>query len=282
LARKSSSAAFLSSIAAHPWASLRDAAVLSAVMAFCVLLTRRYDIFAFITSLADAPHRISPAEATLLGCIGVSCVWIFISRRMVAVERDAVMDPDQLAGQLRELRELAMQDPLTSLPNRRVLISAIETATMSVPIGARAHVLFLLDLNGFKRVNDSHGHAVGDQALQAVVERFRRVTRADDILARLGGDEFALLARNIDVATAQAIGTRFINALEREIRTDESTHKIGVAVGAALFPSDANTAEKLLRHADIAMYRAKLEEGSALVFFHSIAEQLPAAHRASA
>jgi diguanylate cyclase (GGDEF)-like protein len=267
----------LTSIGAHPWASLRDFAVLSGILLFSVLIATHYDVFSFFASLAAPPRQISPAEATLLGCLGVSCVWIFISRRLADDESDAAIDPRQIASQLRELRELAMQDPLTSLPNRRVLTSAIETAMMSLPVGARAHAVFMLDLNGFKKVNDGHGHAVGDQALQAVVERFRRVTRSHDLLARLGGDEFALLARNVDVATAQAIGMRFINALDRDIRTDETTHKIGVAIGAALFPTDGGTAEQLLRHADLAMYRAKMEPHSALVFFHSLTE-----HRASA
>ena len=101
---------------------------------------------------------------------------------------------------MRALRELAMQDPLTSLPNRRVLLEALDLATKLPPAAGCSHANFLLDLNDFKCVNDRYGHAVGDEVLQAVVERFRRVARGNDVFARLGGDEFAvLMAQQYDI-----------------------------------------------------------------------------------
>ena len=98
------------------------------------------------------------------------------------------------------------------------------------------HALFMLDLNGFKRVNDRYGHAVGDHVLQVVVERFRRVARPSDLLARLGGDEFAVLSYDVDKLGAQAIGKRFAAVLKNDIAADGHLHGIGVSIGAALFP----------------------------------------------
>jgi diguanylate cyclase (GGDEF)-like protein len=128
--------------------------------------------------------------------------------------------------------------------------------------------VFLLYLNGFLGVNDRYGHAMGDEVLKAVVARFRRAARSDDILARLGGDEFAVLSRDVDEADARAIGDRFIAALRNDVKAGGISHAIGVAVGAALFPKDGDTVEIIMRHADVAMYRAKSQPGSSLVFFN--------------
>jgi len=252
----------------HPWSSLRDGALLSTVMTLAVLIARRYDLFTFFTQLADPRHAISPAEAVVLAGLFVVCIYIFVTRR-VSEERCDTAYQIRLECEMRELRELAMQDPLTKLANRRALLLAVEAATEVRPIGRRKHAFFLLDLNEFKRVNDLYGHAVGDHVLQVVVERFRRVARPSDILARLGGDEFALLSYNVDRGAAGAIGTRFVEALKTPISTDGHVHEIGVAIGAALFPDDGVTVESILRHADCAMYRAKEHRGSSLAFFDS-------------
>ena len=253
-------------IGKHPWSSLRDAVVLSAVMLFAVLMAQRYDIFGFIQSLAEPRREISPAEAVALGCLGAICVWIFIARRLNE-ERNDTVSPTVLANELSELRALASQDPLTNLPNRRVLLQALDVALQVAPAGGRSHAIFLLDLNGFKSVNDRHGHAVGDLVLQAVVARFRRAARTNDVFARLGGDEFAVLSCNVDAEAARTIGQRFIGALRDEVSAGGTEHAVGVAIGAALYPGDGDTVETILRNADVAMYRAKSQPRSSLVFF---------------
>lgn len=274
----------LRGIAEHPWASLRDFLALSAFMLFSVLLTQRYDVFGFLRSLADPRREISAAEAVMLGCVGAACVWGFIERRLNEMRPSAtVIGADALASEMRVLRELAMQDPLTSLPNRRALLEALDLATQVPPQPGLSHAIFLLDLNGFKRVNDQYGHAVGDQVLQAAVNRFRRVTRSNDMFARLGGDEFAVLSRNVDETSARAIGVRFIGALSGKVRAGGAAHALGVAIGAALFPRDGDSSEKVLRHADVAMYRAKSQSGSSLVFFSpEVAPGAAASRKASA
>lgn len=264
--------ALITAIAEHPLASARDFIVLGAIMLFCVLMAQQYDVFGFFAALAYPRREISPAEAVTLGAIGAMCVWVFISRRLADAGGSGV-SAEALANEMRLLRRLAMQDPLTNLPNRRVLLEALEVATEVPPTGGRAHAFFLLDLNGFKHVNDRYGHAVGDEVLKAVVGRFRRAARSRDVFARLGGDEFAVLSRNVDEDSARDIGGRFLDVLRNEIRVGDTTHAIGVAIGAALFPYDGDSAEKVLRHADVAMYRAKAEPNSSMVFFGEIAAE---------
>ena len=162
-----------------------------------------------------------------------------------------------------------MQDSLTGLANRRALLSALTAATASSPTDGRKHAFFLIDLNDFKRVNDLHGHALGDRVLQVVAERFRTAARPSDLLARLGGDEFAVLSYNVDRDAAYAIGLRFIATLESEIRVGGHSHEIGASVGAALIPDDGTTAEEIIHNADLAMYRAKGHDQTSLVFFES-------------
>lgn len=133
--------------------------------------------------------------------------------------------------QVRELRALASEDALTGLANRRALLAALTAATASPPVDGQQHAFFLIDLNDFKRVNDLHGHALGDRVLQVVTQRFRTAARPSDILARLGGDEFAVLSYNVDRDTAYSIGLRFIATLETEIRVGGHSHQIGASVG---------------------------------------------------
>jgi diguanylate cyclase (GGDEF)-like protein len=265
-------------IAKHPWHSLRDGVVLSVFMTFAVLIARRYDIFAFIASLADPERAISPGEAVLLAALFAGCIYVFIARR-IADERCDTAYQVRLEREIGELRELAMLDPLTQLPNRRALLTALETATARPKPGCPQHAFFLLDLNDFKRVNDLHGHMAGDHVLQLVVERLQRVARPNDLLARLGGDEFAVLSYDIDRKSALRIGRRFASALSGVISSDGHAHAIGVAVGGALFPDDGVTCESILRKADLAMYRAKEETESAVVFFDPAIDTLAPSRR---
>jgi diguanylate cyclase (GGDEF)-like protein len=132
------------------------------------------------------------------------------------------------------------------------------------------HAFYLLDLNGFKRVNDKHGHAVGDELLRIVAKRFRAVARKEDLVARLGGDEFAVLACDVESREkATQIGERFVAALSEEITVAGRSHPIGVAIGVALYPEDGRLADEIMHHADLAMYKAKANKPSSLTFFEA-------------
>src|ERR1700748_407080 len=129
-----------------------------------------------------------------------------------------------------------------------------------MPPAPEAHAVLLLDLNGFKKVNDIHGHPVGDQVLIHVGARLLRAVRDGDLVARLGGDEFAVLARNVAGAEgATSIALRVIESLAPRVTAGGVQHAVGTAMGVALSPQDGLSAEELLRKADVALYRAKTE-----------------------
>ena len=258
-------------ITAHPQSSLQDGLLISGAMIVALLLALQYDLFFFIDELSAAQRKISLAEAIFLTLLLAAGILIFIIRRLRDQRRDITI---QVAAEieLRDLTTLAMRDPLTGLLNRRALLSALTAVTKSPPANGTDDALFMIDLNGFKRVNDSHGHAVGDQVLEAIAGRFQSAARPSDLVARIGGDEFAVLAYDVDRETAKKIGRRFLESLTGNIRAGGHTHKITMAIGIALMPDDGATAEEALRNADLAMYRAKKLRRS-LMFFEPAMQQ---------
>ena len=257
----------LRSIAAHPGSSAQDALLAVSVLAIVGLLSIEFDLFHFAHQLTETERRVSLVEAIALTMLLGGCIAAFSHRRTRELQRDAEKRV-ALDREMCELREQAMRDPLTGLANRRAVLSRL--SELDPRTDGAQHAFFLLDLNEFKQVNDRYGHAAGDSVLQVVAERFRRVARPADLLARLGGDEFGILAYDVDRMGAEAVGNRFIGALESKIWVEGVGHDVGVSVGAVLIPNDGTTAKEIMANADIAMYRAKNVDRSALVFFGDI------------
>jgi diguanylate cyclase (GGDEF)-like protein len=161
----------------------------------------------------------------------------------------------QLEQAQRQLERLALFDPLTGLANRTLLDEHITLAIRRSKQGAPLAVL-LLDLDGFKMVNDSFGHAVGDQLLVEVAERLRAVVRDTDTVGRLGGDEFALVVTDALPEQVIAMAERIHTAMQAPVQAGEQTCWIGVSIGVC-FAAPGEDAETLLRNADTAMYVAK-------------------------
>jgi diguanylate cyclase (GGDEF)-like protein/PAS domain S-box-containing protein len=160
----------------------------------------------------------------------------------------------------RHIARMAYEDPLTGLANRACLEEQLTDTVTKAQIADRAVALLYIDLDDFKLVNDSLGHAAGDELLREVATRLSRLTREADLLARHGGDEFLLLLRDLggDPATAAgAVAEKLIAALEEPFRIDNAELWIGASVGISLLPGDAPDAEALLKNADAAMYQAK-------------------------
>jgi diguanylate cyclase (GGDEF)-like protein len=262
--------ALAQTIARHPWSSLQDGLLLAMAMIVATLLALEYDLFSFVAELSEPQRKISLAEAIFLTALLAVCIVAFVLRRLHEERRD-VASQVTAKVRLREFRSLASRDSLTDLANRRSMLKALKAATDSPSLVGHKHALFLIDLNDFKRVNDLHGHSLGDRVLQAVAQRFRAVTRPSDLLARLGGDEFALLCHDVDRDTALAIARRLIASLEGEICVGEHSYTIGASIGAALIPEDGKDAEEIIHHADLAMYRAKGQDQPSVVFFESTA-----------
>ncbi|HET9125185.1 MAG TPA: EAL domain-containing protein [Solirubrobacteraceae bacterium] len=175
------------------------------------------------------------------------------------------------------LAHLAYHDPLTGLPNRTQLAERLRDALRRTAAGGGPVVLFSIDLDDFKLVNDGLGHAAGDELLRQLAARLSTVRRPGDVLARQGGDEFILLVELAegDAATAAAgIGRRITEVLEAPFTLGEAELRIGASVGAALHPGDADDAETLHRHADWAMYRAKENGGGYAAYRPGAADPL--------
>ena len=162
---------------------------------------------------------------------------------------------------------MALHDGLTDLPNRTLLNERLEHALARVRPGEIV-AIHLLDLDLFKNVNDTLGHAVGDKLLKAVAERLRALVGEADTIARMGGDEFAIvqaaLAQPTDAATLAA---RIIEAIGQPYDVDGHQVMIGTSVGIAVGPADGAHADQLTRNADLALYRAKSEGRGTLRFF---------------
>jgi diguanylate cyclase (GGDEF)-like protein len=161
-----------------------------------------------------------------------------------------------------ELERLAHYDPLTELPNRLLLQSRLEHAIEQAKRNNRLLGLLFIDLDDFKKINDSLGHRYGDELLVAVARRWRKRLRAEDTLGRLGGDEFVLLLENIqDSDEIGTVARDMVGALAAPFKLIDDTEVfLETSVGISIFPADGDSAEILLRNADTAMYRAK-EQG---------------------
>ncbi len=152
----------------------------------------------------------------------------------------------------------AMHDALTGLANRTLLTHRTEQSIARANISAEPLGLFLIDLNRFKPINDTLGHAFGDRLLQHVANRLTGAVRELDTVARLGGDEFAVLLPSVGTAAnAMVVASRVHRALEEAVDLDGLSVEVGCSVGIAMYPTDSGDAHELLKHADIAMYAAK-------------------------
>lgn len=168
----------------------------------------------------------------------------------------------RLQGERAELERaallsLAHTDALTGLPNRRGLQAALAAALPDCR-GGRGLALFLLDLDGFKPVNDRLGHDAGDTLLVQVGQRLRQQVRQGDLVARLGGDELVIMAPGIPSETeAMALGRKLLAAFDQPFAVGSAACQVGLTIGFALAPHDGNHADDLLKRADAAMYAGK-------------------------
>ncbi len=240
--------------------SIQDMLIIAAMLALGALLAWQVDVFTAQAARVQG-QVIELDEALALVAFGGA---LFALSRL----RAQVRETRRRAAAEAEARALALEDPLTGLPNRRQFDEALKAGIAAPPRAGAAHAVLMLDLNGFKRINDIHGHPIGDQALIQVARRLRMAVRGDDLIARLGGDEFAVLSRHVagpEAATGLAL--RIMEMFEEMVPAGGGRHRLGIGIGVALFPQDGVEACELLRKADIALYRAKREGHSAVHFF---------------
>lgn len=172
-----------------------------------------------------------------------------------------------------EIETLAFYDSLTGLPNRRLLLDRLNHALTTSSRNGKDGALLFLDLDHFKMLNDTLGHATGDLLLQQVAERLTTCVREEDTVARLGGDEFVIMLESLSesaldaAAQAEAIGEKILNRIRQPYQLGSHKHQTGVSIGVALFSGHNQSQDELLKHADIAMYQAKKANRNTMRFY---------------
>jgi len=160
------------------------------------------------------------------------------------------------------LNHLAHHDSLTGLSNRKHFYDTLKNSIALARRHETKLALLLMDLNGFKAINDTLGHYVGDLLLQSVAQRLRECLRETDCVARIGGDEFTMILSDIcDEEDVVAATSKIVEAIGRPFVVDGRALDVGVSIGIGIYPTDADNLESLVRNADVAMYQAKAEIG---------------------
>ncbi len=184
-------------------------------------------------------------------------------RGVIEVARDITEHLDlleEVRQQKDDLQHLAHHDSLTNLPNRALFLMRLKQAISKAKRSATQMAVLFVDLDRFKEINDSLGHAFGDQVLKEVAERFKHSVREDDTIARLGGDEFTFILENLHKPQhAAQMAQQIIHSLEQPVEMDNHQLFITTSIGISVYPQDGNSAETMLRNADAAMYKAKDE-----------------------
>lgn len=164
----------------------------------------------------------------------------------------------ELAQYSKRQQELALHDPLTGLPNRRLLEDRIETTVQHALRNGRKAAVMYLDLDGFKPINDTHGHAYGDEILKLVAQRLVGSSRKEDTVARVGGDEFVIVLGDVGgLGDAREPASKLIEVVSEPYLVNGITLRLSTSIGIALFPDDAESVGDLMHAADNALYDAK-------------------------
>lgn len=214
----------------------------------------------------------------LIISLGQGVAWI--NRRLDKNERD-LHQVQTLLSKLDQakaaLESIANMDPLTELLNRRGFAQDFAHFLEYHRSRRKSLAVMFLDIDHFKRINDSLGHAVGDQLLAQAAQRLRDALREQDLIARFGGDEFCIVASldQCDVAQAKKLANRLLDKMKEPFNLSGRQMVITLSIGISIFEADGNTADELLKNADLALYQAKDAGRNTIRFFeHGLTEQV--------
>lgn len=224
--------------------------------------------FAIMMFLGVIPFEVSiyleaVIDLVLLALLSTPLIYLWVIKPFVTARDEALV----------QISRLAHTDPLTKLPNRRLLSKYLQKF-MAGTVRHKLHgAVLLMDLDGFKVINDVHGHEAGDEVLVEVAQRIRSVTRSEDVAARLGGDEFIILIQHLGVDEKKAhdialqIAEKLINLVNKPINYNGTTLNVGASIGIRLLGFEELDTDTVIREADIAMYNAKQAGRGRAVFF---------------
>lgn len=249
---------------------VRDALILTAIGLVTYAAAHFYELPPYLLQFG-LDHADWEADDLIFVAFVLSAALVtygFLRYRDLAREIKARIEAEE------EARNLARHDPLTGLPNRRFFEEQLDGSLRAVSAGEQLAVL-MLDLDGFKAINDVHGHAAGDKALTEFAHRVSANLRADAFLARIGGDEFSIILPAISsVDDVTNLARRIVAAVAEPIDIEHATVEFGVGVGIAVAPNDGTQGDELVRRADRALYRAKAAGRSSIRFFESEMDEI--------
>jgi diguanylate cyclase (GGDEF)-like protein len=243
----------------------KDGSVVWVIASTAALVNPRNGKLLYITVQAIDIRRQKRAEAELAETY----------RRHLAALGKA-HEATEAAHQLAH--SLARHDALTGLPNRRVFAEALQSAGVRSARGAASYAILIIDLDGFKPVNDIHGHHIGDEVLREIAIRIGAVVRNGDTFARLGGDEFGIILHGVASseelpAAAILLAERIVISVSQPVVMGDRRLEVGASIGIAIYPTDGTDSDELLRAADMAMYRAKAVGRGSYCFFEKGMEE---------
>jgi diguanylate cyclase (GGDEF)-like protein len=213
------------------------------------------------------------STVTLLILVGI-VAGIRHQLRLDRIRDDLEIKTAELEATLQEVRRLANHDALTGLANRNLLDQRIRDAIERVREHQQRFAVLCVDLDRFKIVNDTLGHSVGDELLRQIAERLNGCARPVDTVARVGGDEFVVLQAGLDGANdAGQLAARILERVAEPYHVAGSHMSIGISIGIALAPQDGMRVDRLLRNADLALYRAKASGRNGFCFFDADIEK---------
>jgi diguanylate cyclase (GGDEF)-like protein len=218
---------------------------------------------------------LNPMRGSTLGAHEQSLLSTVAGLVSVALENGQLAEAIKaMSVEKAELARRAFYDPLTQIANRSLFIETVTTSLAQLASSQRPIAVMFIDLDGFKEINDTFGHAVGDRVLSEVAARLRVQVRKLDLAARIGGDEFGMLLDGMRHFTdAAVVADRIIETLRRPIPLGDAVITVGASVGVAVVEdaADAPEAEELMRRADMAMYLAKRQGKNRFVVFDETA-----------
>ena len=198
------------------------------------------------------------ASLIAVGTVGVSIITLVISAYDAQLATQSVRQAQALRITNEQLRSIALYDVLTGLPNRLLLNDRLEQAMVRANRNQNSCAVMFVDLDGFKGVNDTHGHFIGDELLKSVAGRLTKCLRKSDTVARAGGDEFIIVADGIGKGGDLAdIGAKVIDEISRVFHISGNELNVTCSVGISVSPEDGNHLEELMLRADMAMYQVK-------------------------
>lgn len=189
---------------------------------------------------------------------------------VVLVSRMSLASLNELKAIALEHEQQALHDALTGLPNRKSLMMTLENTISASGRVDACFAVMVMDLNGFKEVNDTLGHQAGDLALQVIAPRLSKQLRESDTLCRMGGDEFAVILPQTGKAESRLVAKKMLAATAEALSIENNKIILGISIGIALSPDHALDGNSLLRYADIAMYQAKHQKSGVEVYSREI------------